>query len=125
MQFSVSNTTKGKHPRLPFARLKDHVLGPEYELSLVFVGTTRSRALNKKYRGKDYPANVLSFPLGRDAGEIFIDLSVARKQAPQYRESYTAFVAHLFIHGMFHLKGFAHGSKMEKKEKEVRTLFSV
>ncbi len=125
MPFSVSNTTKGKHPRLPFSRIKEHIFGEAYDLSLVFIGSARSRALNKKYRGKDHPTNVLSFPLDKNAGEIFIDLSVAVKEAPLYGETTRSFVALLFIHGCFHLKGFAHGSKMEKKEKEVRAVFSV
>lgn len=125
MPFSVSNTTKGKHPRLPFGRIKEHVLGDAYELSLVFVGSARSRALNKKYRGKDRPTNVLSFPLDKRAGEIFIDLAIAAKEAPLYGETTRSFVALLFIHGLFHLKGFEHGSKMERKEKEVRAVFSV
>lgn len=114
--FSIRNTTKGKPPRLPFSHMKEAVLGNAYELSLAFVSSNRSRTLNHLHRGKDTPANVLSFPLSPRSGEIIIDLKQAEKDAPQFDRSTRAFVAHLFIHGALHLKGFAHGSTMRKKE---------
>jgi ssRNA-specific RNase YbeY (16S rRNA maturation enzyme) len=85
----------------------EHILGPSYELSLVFCGNALSRKLNASYRGKDYPTNVLSFPLSKSSGEIFINLS---KLGPFS-------VPALFIHGCFHLKGMEHGRTMEKAEK--------
>lgn len=121
--FQICNTTKGSLPRLPFASVKDAVLGKKYELSLVIVGDVLSRNLNLQYRGKDKPANVLSFPLTANEGEIFINLKRAKIEAPDFEETYTNFVAHLFIHGLFHLKGYAHGSRMELEEKKVMKKF--
>lgn len=117
--FSVRNLTKGKPPRLPFKLAKNLTLGEKYDLSLVFVSESESKSLNKKYRGKDKPANVLSFPLSKNAGEMVICLKEARRDAPRFNMGYPSFVALLFIHGLLHLKGMRHGSKMEGKEKEI------
>lgn len=123
--FQIKNTTKGSLPRLPFVSLKDAVLGTKYELSLVIAGDALSRKLNLQFRGKDKPANVLSFPLSKNEGEIFINLKRAKIEAPDFDETYTKFVAHLFIHGLFHLKGYAHGSRMELEEKKVMKKFKL
>jgi ssRNA-specific RNase YbeY (16S rRNA maturation enzyme) len=53
--------------------MKESVLGKKYELSLVFIGDKKSKSLNKKFRNKDYKANILSFPIDNDMGEIFIN----------------------------------------------------
>jgi len=121
--FSIKKTTKGKLPSLPFVSMKEHILGEKYELSLVFVGDTLSRKLNKTYRGKDKPANVLSFPLEKNAGEIFINLREARKDAPRFKKSYNSFVGVLFMHGCLHLKGLDHGKKMDAEEKRLSKKF--
>lgn len=106
--FSITNQTKRAVPKAPFEKLKDKVLGKSYELSLVFVGDKLSHKLNFLYRGKDKPTNVLSFPLSKSSGEIFIDLS--------FKEHSVIF---LFIHGLLHLKGMQHGATMEREEKKL------
>jgi len=106
--FSIKNQTKRAAPRAPFLKLKDKVLGKKYELSLVFVGNSLSKKLNAIYRGKDKPTNVLSFPISKSSGEIFIDLS--------FKEHSVIF---LFIHGILHLKGMQHGATMEREEKKL------
>lgn len=123
--FQISNTTKGSLPRLPFASLKDAVLGKKYELSLVIAGDALSRRLNLQFRDKDKPANVLSFPFTKNEGEIFLNLKRAKIEASDFEETYTNFVAHLFIHGLFHLKGYAHGSRMESEERKVLKRFNL
>ncbi len=122
---SIRRIFKGKLPRLPFSALKKEVLGSRYELSVAFVGTAESKRLNKLYRGKNKPANILSFPLGKKEGEIIICPKEARKDAPKFGRDYKAFLSFLFIHGLFHLKGFRHGSTMEKKEAAVRRRFGI
>lgn len=107
---------------IPFTHLKNVVLGKNFELSLVFVDDRFSRQLNKTYRGKDKPANVLSFPLSKKSpnchgsGEIFIDLVTAKKEMGKFKMSFKEFVTFLFIHGILHLKGMKHGDTMDKKE---------
>lgn len=122
---SIVNTTKGKLVSLPFKNMKKEILGTRYILSLVFVGDKRSRALNKKYRKKDKPSNILSFPLSKKEGEIFINPRRARKDAPHFNTSYKHFIGHLFIHGLLHLKGFAHGSKMNHTEQLMHRKFDL
>ena len=120
---SILNKTKGTLPRVPFSRIKNTVLGSNYDLSLVFIGDTESQKINIKSRGKSYIPNVLSFELDRDSGEIFINPLEARKQAPGFNRNYQNTIAFLFIHGLFHLKGMKHGSTMEKAEKRIRKQF--
>lgn len=103
-------------PHLPFGKMKDDILGGQYELSLVFVGDTRSRTLNKIYRGKTYVPNILSFPLEKDCGEIYINPTQARREAKKFNMTPTGFIGFLFIHGLLHLKGYAHGATMDKVE---------
>ncbi len=125
MSVAITNTTKGKLPRLPFAKLTAAVLGKEYECSLVIVSPKKSRELNRNYRNKDNSTNILSFTLERNEGEIFLDLETSRKDARLFDRSYTNFIAFLYIHGLFHLKGLDHSDIMEKQEKKIRKLFKI
>ncbi len=117
--------TKDTLPRVSFALIKDTILGEKYELSLVFCGNRKSKELNKKYRNKDYTPNVLSFPLDKNSGEIFINPHVAKKEAPNFQKSYKNFVGFLFIHACLHLKGMEHGSRMDKAEKKFQRKFGI
>ena len=122
---SIRKTSKGKLPRLPFVALKEAVLGKNYELSIAFVTAEESRRLNKIYRGKNKPANILSFPLGRKEGEIIITQSEVRKGARKFGHSFATFLPLIFVHGLFHLKGLRHGSTMERKEKTLLKKFGL
>lgn len=106
----------GTLPSLPFLSIKEAVLGKTYDLTLVFCTPAESQERNKLYRNKDYPTNILSFPLSDDEGEIYISLSTARKDAKKFDMSYQEFLHLLFIHGCLHLKGHDHGSTMETLE---------
>lgn len=121
--FSIWNGTKGKPPRLPFKRIKNNVLGEKYELSLAFVSQKESKSANKKYRGKDSPANVLSFYFSKTSGEMLICPKEAAKDMRRFNMDYRSFMALLFIHGLLHLKGMRHGSKMEGAEKKILNKF--
>lgn len=123
--FSVTNKTKGKLPGLPFLEMKETVLGKRYDLSLVFIGTMRSRTLSKNYKKKDKVSNILSFPIDNKSGEIFITPSVAKREAKKFGKTPKKYIGFLFIHGLLHLKGYPHGSKMNSKEKALSKRFSV
>ncbi len=123
--FEIINTTKAKLPRLAFAQMKDAVLGKNYELSVTIVSKKKIQELNKKYRDKDVPTDILSFPLGKDAGEIYINPQMTRHEARNFDRSYENFFAFLFIHGLVHLKGFDHGSTMESIEARFRNQFGI
>ena len=125
--FTITNTTNGKLPieELPFCSIKDKVLGKDYELSLVFIDHKKSQELNKKYRSKDYPTNVLSFPLEEKTGEIYICVEKVQDESQGFGLSFYEYSLYLFIHGVFHLNGFDHSDLMEEKEQEIRNMFNV
>lgn len=100
---------------MPFIDIKESVLGKKFELSLVFCGNALSKRLNQTYRGKNAATNVLSFPVSKTSGEIFINLSRLKGFSAE----------NLFIHGLFHLKGMEHGDTMEKAEQKVRHRFKI
>lgn len=121
----VSNETKSKVPPLPFRRLKEKILGKNYFLGIIFVGDTKSKTLNRVYRKKNKPTNILSFALEKNEGELYINLKQAKRELKIFNRPFSNLLAFLLIHGMFHLKGEVHGSRMEAKEKAVRTLFHI
>ena len=123
--FTIVNTTKGKLPRLPFEQIKNEALGEDYELELVFLSSKEMHKINLEHHKKDKPTNILSFPLSKKSGQIFICLSVAKKEAPDFDRNYKNYVGFLFIHGVIHLKGFDHGSTMENEERKIRTIFEI
>lgn len=121
--FTITNTTKGRHPHLPFVKIKEKILGKDYAVSLVFVNDALSKKLNKKHRGKSKPANVLSFPLSKTEGEVFISCAQVKRDAPHFEMSYQSFFTLIFIHALLHLKGTRHGSTMEKEERKYLSLY--
>lgn len=123
--FGITNKTKSTPPSVPFLAIKNKALGKKYNLSLVFIGEIKSRTLNRTYRGKDKSTNVLSFTLDKNEGEIFITLKKSAKDAKKFDRNFTNFIAFLFIHALMHLKGFDHGSTMEKAEEKLRKQFSI
>ncbi|VAW32258.1 Metal-dependent hydrolase YbeY, involved in rRNA and/or ribosome maturation and assembly [hydrothermal vent metagenome] len=94
---------------------------PSWEVSLVFIGEVRAKRLNKDLRGKTYTPNVLSYALNEKHGEIFICPKSAEKQASEFGLSLRDFMLLLFIHGLLHLKGYRHGTTMERYERKVLT----
>lgn len=123
--FSLVNRTKAKLPRLAFAHMKEALLGANYDLSLVIVGEHKARALNRVYRGKSYVPNVLSFPLSKRAGEIFINPQKAEREAPLFGMNRRTYLAYLFIHACLHLKGMRHGATMESIERRTLRRFKL
>lgn len=123
-ELSITNTTNGKLPRLPFARLKDAILGTKYSLSVAIVTPRQSHKLNLTHRGKDNPTNVLSFPYEKNSGELVLDIATSRKDASNFDMTQSKFLLFLVIHGMLHLKGFDHGSTMEREERKFLKKFS-
>lgn len=97
------------------------------EVVLTFVGPQAIRSLNRKYRHKDRPTDVLSFSLkekGADGkfylGDIVICPEVARKQARKQGHPLWREIEILTIHGFLHLLGFEHFKGMEEEEARVR-----
>jgi len=106
-------------------RLDDPILG---ELSLAFVNNARIQTLNRDYRKKDKPTNVLSFPTAMptnidNALTLMGDIVFARETI--LREASEKFIAvenhlsHLIVHGLLHLQGYDHETDVEAEEMEA------
>lgn len=108
-----------------FSAIKNAVLGPDYELTLVMTTPEHIRKLNTIYRDKKAATDILSFPLADTQGEMYICPDKAKKEAVKFRRPYENFLLFLFIHGCVHLKGHDHGSTMERIEAGVRRKFNV
>ena len=98
------------------------------EVTVRFVEAEEGRLLNRNYRGKDAPTNVLSFAYGTTpalAGDLVICLPVVLREAQEQGKSAEAHFAHLIVHGMLHLCGYEHetgaadAERMEAKEQEI------
>ena len=104
-----------------FKKLKKEVLGEAYDLSFAFVTPAEMRAAMKYKKlppnelTKTKTSNVLSFPLSKKSGEILICKSAAKPYTVEY----------LFIHGLYHLKGYKHGGTMERAERLLLARFNV
>ena len=120
----ITHTVKEKQPikQWLFLFLKDRILGKKYYLSVAFVGDATSKKTNNATRGKDYPTDILSFPLDDSAGEILICPNMAKKKNKEFDMSYSHFLIFIFIHGCLHLRGLDHGEEMEKLEDKYLTL---
>ena len=102
------------------------------ELALLIVGTARARTLNRRYRGRDYATNVLSFPAaaqpagaGSMLGDIVICPAVLLREARAQHKPPRSHWTHLFVHGVLHLIGHDHRQAAQARrmeQREVRVL---
>ena len=84
-------------------------------------GVAESKELNRKYRAKNRPTNVLSFPYGAGSGDVVLCHPVIRSEARAQEKSLRAHYAHLVVHGVLHLRGYDHvtrrdAARMERRE---------
>lgn len=117
MQNITISKTVRSYPSLPFAEIKNAILGKKYVLSLSFIGEARAKKINTQTRNKTYVPNVLSFPLAPGYGEMYITPERAKRESQKFGLSPIAYIGFLYIHGLLHLKGMTHGTEMERKEK--------
>ena len=90
------------------------------------VGAAAGRRLNRDYRGKDRPTNVLSFPAsaeerdhGGALGDLVICAPVVGREARAQRKAPAAHWAHLVVHGVLHLHGHDHERPREARAMEA------
>lgn len=89
------------------------------DFTILLADDRKLRALNRDFRGKDKPTNVLSFPAGDAyAGDIAIAYGVTRKEAKLADKGFADHVAHLVIHGVLHLAGYDHERPRDAKVME-------
>lgn len=104
-----------------------------YSLDFSWVDDAKIHALNRDYRGKDRPTDVLSFPLFEASdedgeaiifpgeadvlalGDLVISIETAARQALELQHSLEREVAFLTIHGTLHLMGYDHVKDSERR----------
>ncbi|WP_083002356.1 rRNA maturation RNase YbeY [Halomonas sp. GT] len=107
------------------------------ELTIRFVDEAESQALNRDYRGKDKPTNVLSFPFENPPGvslpllgDLIICHAVVAHEASEQQKSLEHHYAHMVVHGTLHLMGYDHieeqeAEDMEQLERELLAILDI
>ena len=89
------------------------------EVSVVLADDSFVQSLNKKYRHKDKPTNVLSFENeGLMAGDIVVAYQTTLREAKEKGISFQAHLAHLLTHGTLHLQGYDHLTDKQAEKME-------
>lgn len=98
------------------------------DLTLRITDNAEIQELNRNFRGKDTPTNVLSFPFEvpdflrhevSTLGDIIIAMPIIEIEAMRQRKSVDDHLTHLIIHGTLHLLGFDHLEEAEAEEMEA------
>jgi probable rRNA maturation factor len=123
-----------RRPRLSTERIRTlslRMLGAlglaDAELSVLFVDDATIRVLNRKHRDKDHPTDVLAFPVDekpvrgvpRILGDVVISLETALRQARSRRRDLLAEVRFLLAHGLLHLVGYDHATRIQKRRMDA------
>jgi probable rRNA maturation factor len=118
---------------LRFLRLARASVGVEGEVHVLLADDATLRRLNRQFRGKNKPTDVLSFPAGSSgvfsaqkelAGDLAISLDIAARQAKHFDHTLGDEVRVLILHGLLHLAGFDHEQdegQMAAREAELRS----
>lgn len=110
--------------------LKSEGITDDCEISVTFVTNEKIQEINREYRGKDKPTDVISFaleegdedepivgaPTQRVLGDIIISIPKTKEQAEEYGHSFERELGFLAVHGLLHLLGYDHGTEEEEKE---------
>lgn len=91
------------------------------EVSVVLSNDKEVQALNKTFRHKDKPTNVLSFPsdLVEELGDIILAYETVMKEATESHIPLLNHTRHLIIHGFLHLLGYDHEEEKEAEKMEA------
>lgn len=100
---------------------------PPGEVCVLLAGDARTRELNRRWRGRDRPADVLSFPAGPPPaagvdwplGDIVLGLGAVRRDCARLGLDPRDRARHLAVHGCLHLLGHAHDDEAEAAEMEA------
>ncbi len=111
---------------LPVRRRRMHAaVGQGAAACLRIVGSAESRRLDREYRGKDRPTNVLSFPASPEErvatgvlGDLVICAPVVAREAREQRKTLRAHWAHMVVHGTLHLLDYDHASARDARTME-------
>ena len=119
--------------RRQLRRWVEAALATDAQLVLRFVGSDEGRALNRQFRGRDRPTNVLTFDYEREPlvhADIVICLPVLRAEAAAQRKPERNHLAHLVVHGVLHAQGHDHeddadARRMESLETAILRRFGI
>lgn len=108
-----------------FAGRAQRAAGVQGEVAILLTGDAEMRRLNREFRGKDYPTDVLSFPAPppSSGGDIAISVARARAQAAEMGHDLPTEIKVLILHGMLHLAGYDHErdrGRMLRRERRLR-----
>ncbi len=109
------------------AQFAPELANPRLSASLLFADDAEVHALNREWRGKDQPTNVLSFPMLERAellalspngppellGDIALALETCTREAAEKAIPLEHHAAHLIVHGLLHLAGYDHETSPE------------
>ncbi|MCR1833872.1 rRNA maturation RNase YbeY [Oceanobacillus caeni] len=121
---------------LQFAAKKENI-NDEAEISINFVTNNEIQEINRDYRGKDTPTDVISFAMQESVegeleiidedmdipetlGDIIISIEKAKEQAEEYNHSYERELGFLAVHGLLHLLGYDHMNEQDEKKMFAR-----
>jgi len=105
-----------------FATRAQKLAGVQGDVAVLITGSRQVQQLNRKFRGKNKPTDVLSFPR-EDGGDIAICAEIAQSNATRFGHPAVNEIKVLILHGMLHLAGYDHetdNGRMEKKEASLR-----
>ena len=106
-----------------FARRAQKLAEVQGEVDILIATNKRLRELNRRFRRKDKPTDVLSFPRP-SGGDIAISAQIALENAQRYGHSLASELKILVLHGMLHLAGYDHESdngRMARVESRLRS----
>ena len=106
-------------PRHSVTRWIRHTLQSDAEITVRIVGSEEGKALNRDYRQKDYPTNVLTFDYTRAplvTADLVLCAPVVAKEAKENKKTLAAHYAHLLVHGTLHAQGYDHETSSKDAE---------
>lgn len=141
LKFGFANETKEKVGKAFFKkyvekfhavlspRIDKKLIGRDGQIDLVLISDRKIRLMNREYRKKDGPTDVISFAylevteFARESGDvvvgdIFISVDTAKRQAKEKGHDLKRELAILFVHGLLHCFGFDHRTDKEEAEME-------
>ena len=122
LQFADS-TDRAALPRHKVARWIRAALGAPGEITVRIVSAEEGQALNRDYRKRDYPTNVLTFDYSHEpvvVADLVLCAPVVQREAKEQRLTLEAHYAHLLVHGTLHAQGHDHEDEAEARAMEAR-----
>ena len=112
---------RGIPPPAQLKRWARAALERDARVTVRIVGEAEARALNRAFRGKDGPTNVLTFVMSAEprlAGDLALCAPLIAREARAQGKSAAAHYAHLVVHGVLHLQGYDHGNERDARVME-------